>query len=227
MTRTKQLEELFVRWQEKHQFEIFCSDGIVNENQFGKKIPGVVFLLKDANVSAPEESNVVENLLATAKGEAPFGKMWKVLCMWAMIMENPQTTFSDCCNNKFEVKDSIRSYLNRIAVVNVCKEHGKGTNSQEEIDAKIASAVNKYYDFVKEEIDIIDPGIVVCCGTFPFVEDQYGFEDKALPSGAKYFFYKGIPYLEMMHPASRMGYREMFAYFKEVYSAFPLNPEKD
>ena len=227
MTRKKQLEELFAQWQEEHRFEIFCPDGIVNEKQFSKKIPGVVFLLKDANVSTPEESNVADNLLATANGEAAFGKMWKVLCMWAMIMENPKITFSDCCNSKFDVKDSIRSYLNRIAVVNICKEHGKGTNSQEEIDAKIASAVNKYYNFVREEIDIIDPSLVVCCGTYPFVVDQYDFEDKTLPSGAKYFFHKDIPYLEMMHPACRMGYREMFAYFKEVYSAFHLNPNKD
>ena len=227
MTKKKQLEDLFAQWQKDHQFEIFCPDGIVNGEQFGKTIPGVVFLLKDANVSTKEESNVADNLLATAKGEAPFGKMWKVLCMWAMLIENPKLTFSDCCNSKFEVEDSIRSHLNRIAVVNVCKEHGKGTNTQKEIDAKIAIAVSKYYDSVKEEIDIIAPGLVVCCGTYPFVEGQYDSKSKTLPSGAKYFFHKGIPYLEMMHPASRTGYREMFAYFKEVYSAFPLNPDKD
>ena len=103
-----------------------------------------------------------------------------------------------------------------MAVVNICKEHGKGVNEQEEIDAKIADAVSNYYEFVQKEIDIIAPEIVICCGTYPFIQKCYQVEDRVLPSGARYFIDGGKIYLEMPHPAIRISYQIMFAYFKEV-----------
>ena len=124
-----------------------------------------------------------------------------------------------------ELQDSLKLYLNRIAIVNVCKEHGKGTNTQEEIDAKIAGAVHRYYDFVKEEIDIIEPALVVCCGTYPFIQNEYNEENKICSSGAKHFFNKDRLYIEMMHPASRLSYPVLFAYFKEVLSEFKITAD--
>ena len=145
--------------------------------------------------------------------------MWKVLCMWTKSLEDKTISFADCCNERFEVRDDIKSYLRQIAVVNVCKEHGKGTNIQEEIDAKIADAINQYYKYVQDEIAIVNPDVVVCCGTYHFIRGQYNSPEMVLPSGARCFSSDGRTYVEMMHPASRMGYREMFAYFKEVRSA--------
>lgn len=223
MTKTKELNKLFREWQDEFEFGIFCKDGIVDEENYGKGIPGVVFLLKDANVRIQEEADVCRNLLDTANGEQPFGKMWKVICMWTKILENPALRYSECCINGTDIDDSIKEYLKKIAVVNVCKEHGNGVNEHEEIDAKVAGAVEWYYDYTKKELDIIDPELVICCGTYPFIKKAYSVCDKTLPSGARYFIKDSKIFLEMCHPANRLRYSMLFAYFKEVYSDFDLN----
>ena len=222
MNRTDELKVLFGEWQNEHSFDIFCSDGIVDEENFGKDIPEVVFLLKDANVTSDEDSDVCANLLATAKGEKDFLKMWKVLCMWAKIMENPDIRFEDCCTDKGDINDEIRAYLSQIAVVNLSKEHGKDVNNQDELNAKLVSSVKKYYDFTRREIRVINPSIVVCCGTYYQIKDEYGVYDNVTPSGVRYFRGDGTIYLEMCHPAAYISYQMLFAFFKEVYSDFWL-----
>ena len=227
MAKNEQLEKLFLEWKSKHTFDIFCKDGIVDEKNFGKDIPRVVFLLKDANVENAEESNVCENLLDTANDNGKFGKMWKVICMWAKIMEDSSIRFLDCCDDNFEIKNSIRKYLKKIAVVNVSKEHGKGVNDQDELSAKLSKSLEQYYDYTKKELDIIEPDIVICCGTYHQILNQYHKPnrelcDKVLPSGARFFNQDGKIFLEMCHPGSYVSYQTLFAYFKEVYSDFAI-----
>lgn len=222
MSKVEQIEKLFKDWKTEHEFDIFCKDGIVDEKEFGKNLPEIVFLLKDANIEKKDESDVCKNLLDTANGKSNFGKMWKVLCMWAKITENPNTRFSDCCDDKFDIKDSLREYLKRFSVVNLSKEHGKGVNNQDELNAKLSKSVRNYYDYTRKEINIIDPSIVICCGTYHQILDEYEVYDKILPSGARYFNADGKIFLEMYHPGSYMSYSMLFAYFKEVYSDFEL-----
>jgi len=175
--------------------------------------------LKDANAEKPEESNVRNNLLNTANEESNFGKMWKVLCMWKRITEDPNISFKDCCDEKFEIDMSMCKYLKKIAVVNLAKEHGKGVNNQDELNNKLAKAVKQYYDYTQKELDIIEPDIVVCCGTYYHIRDQYeNCDEITLPSGAKYFTNDKTKFVEMYHPGSYTGYPVLFAYFKEVYS---------
>ena len=222
MTKTEQLNKLFEEWQDNHNFDIFCKDGIVDEKEFGKNLPEIIFLLKDANVGTENEADVCKNLLNTANGKSTFGKMWKVICMWAKITENPCARFADCCNDELDIKDSLREYLKKIAVVNISKEHGKGVNNQDELNAKLSKSVKQYYDYTRKEINTIDPSIVICCGTYHHILDEYGVYDKKLPSGARYFNADGKIFLEMYHPGSYISYSALFAYFKEVYSDFDL-----
>ena len=222
MKKTELINELFEKWESEHEFDIFCRDGIVDEKEFGNDIPEMLFLLKDANAENKEGSDVCKNLLETANGKNTFGKMWKVICMWAKIAENPNARYSDCCDDNRDIKDSLRKYLEKIAVVNVSKEHGKGVNNQDELNSKLNKSVKEYYDYTREEINIIDPSIVICCGTYHHILDEYGVYDKTLPSGARYFNADGRIFLEMCHPGSNISYPALFAYFKEVFSDFDL-----
>ena len=217
MGKTEALEKLFDELKAYHEFDIFCKDGIVDESEYGNGMPKIVYLLKDANVEKADEADICKNLIDTINGINNFGKMWKVICMWSRIAENPDCRFTDCCDDKFDVDDSIREYLKKIAVVNLSKEHGKGINDQDELSVKLAKSVERYYHFTKREIDIIDPDIVICCGTYHYVLGSYNVKDKVLPSGARCFEADGKLFVEMYHPASYISYPALFAYFKEVY----------
>ena len=222
MSKAQELNKLFGEWQKEHKFEVFCKDGIVDEDEFGKNMPEVVFLLKDANAENQDEADVCKNLSDTANYNSPFGKMWKVLCMWTKIIKEPEVRYSDCCDKNNKPKASMCEYLKNIAVVNLSKEHGKGTNKQSELDAKISDSMRDYYGYTTNELDIIDPVLVVCCGTYHYLLEKYGVYDKVLPSGARYFTKDSKIFLEMPHPGIRISYPVLFAYFKEVYSDLPL-----
>ena len=202
MTKMEQLNQLFKEWQEAYNFDIFGKDGIVDEKEFGINVPKIAFLLKDANVEKPEEADVCKNLSDTSDGINSFGKMWKVLCLWTKIAENPDSCFLDCCNEDMEIYDSVRKYLKKIAVVNLSKEHGKGVNNQDELTAKLSRSVRRYYNYTNKELDVIDPEIVICCGTYHHIIDEYNVKDKVLPSGARYFSANGKIFVEMCHPGS-------------------------
>ena len=98
----------------------------------------------------------------------------------------------------------------------------KGVNDQDELSVKLSRAVDLYYHFTKKELDIIDPDIVVCCGTYYHILRQYGAIEEVLPSGARCFSANGKIFVEMCHPGSYISYPVLFAYFKEVYSDLHL-----
>ncbi|MBR5479391.1 MAG: hypothetical protein IKU84_04370 [Clostridia bacterium] len=222
MSKTEKLNKLFDEWQDNFDFDIFCRDGIIDEENYGDGIPEVVFLLKDANLDSKEEADIRENLLKAAEGRAPLGQMWKVLCMWIKLMSKPDTRFAECLIDG-EIDDSIAEYLSKVAVVNLSKEHGTGRNDQGVLYEKLTASVRDYYEYTQKEIDIIAPELVVCCGTYHYIKEAHNVCDKSLPSGARYFVHCGRIYLEMCHPGRLlMGYKELFAYFREVYSDFDL-----
>ena len=45
MKKTKELNQLFEDWRSKHKFEIFCEDGIVDEEIYNGQKTKILFVL--------------------------------------------------------------------------------------------------------------------------------------------------------------------------------------
>lgn len=214
-------------------------DGVVNEEIFKKQAFPTLFLLKDANPEAYEDGNayVHRDLYNTANTINPKeiripSTTWRNVCRWAKIMDSYQSCESDCWTHtgEFDV-ENMRKYLNNIAVVNIKKTFGKGVNeNRDEYNIELADAVKDYFDLVNDEIELINPKVIICGGTFEYILPYY-FDDKKerkraikqLSSGARYFVIskngKDRIFLEFEHPGSRTSPKILFAYFKETYTA--------
>ena len=152
--------------------------------------------------------------------ETRFEKVWPILAYWTEAHKDVNKKFSECIS-KYElndVKDIDYSILSNTAIVNIKKTSGKSI-SEDEI---LKNAVKHYGDLIKKEIEIIDPRIVMCCGTFEYAKTIYNadiIED--LYCGAKFFKRqikdKEVYFIEFVHPSCRVTKAATFAYAKAVF----------
>lgn len=76
---------------------------------------------------------------------------------------------------------------------------------------------------VRNEISLIAPKVVVCCGTYEYAKALYkeiSVTETQMACGAHYFMHKGICFLEFIHPTQygAAAKRSLtYAYAKEVF----------
>ncbi|GEM_PF-2643893 len=204
-------------------------DGIVDESVYLKQKTKILFLLKDGNNPILHDGNGCTYLdlrntayssMATDTKMSRMYPMWRVMCMWIRIIEEPNCTFNDCLNSKnmFDV-DGMRILLSHIATVNVKKTAGAGSCPD-----NLLNEAFSYFPLIKHEIELINPDyVIVCCGHMDFISEQYGCELKTLSNGKRYFRYGGKNFVEMIHPgAFYMSYKNRFQLFAETYQELVL-----
>jgi hypothetical protein len=111
--------------------------------------------------------------------------------------------------------------LKATGVINIKKTHGESESIPEELLSCSKNPQNQ--DLIKKEIEILEPRLVVCGGTFEYakiINQIAQKETHTLSTGTKYFVNKSAYFIEFVHPAIRIETRIIFAYFKEMYHAF-------
>lgn len=215
---------------DEYDSNVLVYDGIVDEDHFSHQSEKILFLLKDGNEPFPHEELGNQgctylDFQKALKCDYPakdFYRMWRVMCLWTRIIEDPNFCLSDCYdkNTGFSV-DNMREYLSHIATVNIKKLAGIGTNSKNKAtsyDKKLRKAVSSYYPLIKEEISLIKPTLVICGGTFEFIQNQYSEKPKQLSTGKRYFTHEGCDYLEFVHPSAFYSYEKFYCDFKNSYN---------
>ena len=191
-------------------------DGIVSEEQFGS----ILYLLKEANNSQKgpqaidyyETTNLIEETGTRAEEQVDSEpKHWPALCYWTEAFTNPDAAYAkakDCGGN-----------LKKLAIVTIKKTPGTGSPS----DRELKSAVKNYGSVLQEEIALIKPKLVVCCGVFEYAKSIFGVAEEdilELDSGAKCFVVKqnrrNVVFLEFFNPALRISKPAIFAYAKSI-----------
>lgn len=141
------------------------------------------------------------------------GTMWRVICMWARIVEDEGFGLTDCFDDKGYHVDDMRGYLKNIAIVNIKKTAGESSCPTTELE----KAVNGYFCLIQQQIECISPSLIVCCGTFEVVRDYLKNKATDIQDYGDYFIYNGRGYLKAPHPANRRSYQTNFDEFKKVY----------
>lgn len=153
--------------------------------------------------------------------ETRFEKVWPILAYWSEAYYDIDKKFKECVS-KYEVKeikDIDYSILSNTAIVNIKKTSGKSI-SEDEI---LKKAVDCYGTLIEEEISIIEPNIVMCCGTFVYAKTIYNVNDiEYLDCGAGYFKKlienKEVYFIEFVHPSCRVTKAATFAYAREIFA---------
>ena len=194
--RSAELEKLFEEWQERHESENcssenisksnFIPDGIIDEASYMQSPKKILFIAKEA--ACLKKGNTIEKNFEIAQNDG----FW---CRRVVLGEEGGTRFSSglallanaILNENFETPEKDISALRYVAFMNINKRGGF-TSCQ---TRRLAAYVKKYKDLIDQEIRIISPDIIVCCGMG--VRGRLSGVDSC----------KSLPVLEVYHPSAR------------------------
>jgi hypothetical protein len=212
MSKTEELNELFAEWQMKEDYRNnFFSDGIVDEDTWLSTSPQILYIAKEVHEQKYYKDGTlitgwsIAELLQREAKKSTWDKnltySWANIIVWTHGITNGYCYFKSSQHNYKENKENLL----KCAVLNLKKSRG---SSQADY-AAIERAANGDKELILREIGIIDPDIIICCGTFDIIANLLGERSKLAletgkqcivwnaPSGAKYTF------IQHYHPNAR------------------------
>lgn len=175
MDKTRELENLFKKWEEngsyssKGQRGQFIKDGIVCLKRYEKSAVKVLFVLKDTNDANPQiyyERGICEEVVLSDNS----GASWNRISEWARALVLGEENFLEAnCLKKEEIdeedeKDGLRKYFKKIAIMNLKKASGKGSIGYKELEPYVIKDVEN----IRKEIEIISPDVIIACSSDVF-----------------------------------------------------------
>lgn len=145
------MRELFARWrQARPEYVQFNEDGIVNVERWENIMLSkrTLFLLKETNDLNGSLAEFLRN-----GGNSKYYRTWNNVARWTEVLISGRVMEKV---SRQELHDSLQ----QIAVMNVKKQAGNARARKEEIFA----AASKDREFLQEEIQKINPSIIVTCG---------------------------------------------------------------
>jgi len=217
-TKTKQLKELFENWK-KAQIEEneehwqnktrgnttyiskrqFCEDGIINEDFFEKEPKKVLFISNEANDDYEAHRNRIET--SRIKDFQEYYKDKEIENEWGGKLRERV-----CALYKVIIKDyDIPEHLvaEKFAFMNINKRGG-GKNIADEnwkrgYENHIEEYCKYYADYIKKEIEIIDPDIIIWLGAKSYDMNLHIKYLGAVKKEDGRVFINDIPVIRMWH----------------------------
>lgn len=201
-SKTKKLNELFEKWKQKQSYgdSGFVPDGIIDENYWINTSRRVLFLMKEynANHKSASDASIRENCDDFRK--VVRDRPWLEVGRWAYGLQN----VTDKNIPSFE--DADKNYeiaCKSSAILNLKKVAGRGIANEE----KILEVAKEDLELINEELVIIQPNVVICCGTFLIVKEIIlpEFEHiKAVDHPySRCYPLRNSPWIDYTHPSAR------------------------
>lgn len=161
-----ELDNLFEEWKEKHKsagHKYFISDGIVNEAEWENVSPKICFFLKEAYSRDGSSWSLTKWI-----NNGALVRMWNKVAEWTNGLLH---TTSDFIPKYSYIDDKTKSKcLKSISIVNTKKSDGLSNSDWNDLlfyaqdDSKL----------LKQEIDLINPDIIICGYTGSLLRVVYG-----------------------------------------------------
>ena len=148
-------KRLFDIWEEKYPGRV-NQDGIVDPDEYTRARFRLLFLLKEVNLKDDDDSFDVR--LFCHGGGRP--ETWDNIARWTQGILQLETDFPWADLDK-DNDMRRREYLPRICAVNVKKIAGRHTAN----GRAIAEVVAEDRELLRQQIELYQPEILICCGT--------------------------------------------------------------
>ena len=221
MSREEELAKLMKDWHDAIGKEnYFNPDGIVDpaswdEQDAGKK---VLFVLKETNElkgdseKDPKSVSLVEHLM---KPSAPskYGSMWPRIAEWWHAIY-----YNNDAYHWYETQEA-QKILKNVAVMNLKKTPGSAQAKEDDV----VQHIKDHWERIQQEIDLIDPDIIVFCGTWWMIQQAHQEYKNAISElrFAKMTFPpnsgKTRLLIEYWHPAARYPTIVMYYGIQGIY----------
>lgn len=198
------MNQLFKEWKKvaHHKGNIFVEDGIIDYDKWTKS-KKILFLLKEAY---SEEGSVGDWKLSylincNEDNWVENNKHYFMLSMWSFVLSSPETPLPDYLH---EIFSQGYEYLLSSAVINIKKSNGASTSS----DSDIRKYAQLDKEFLKKQIEIISPEIILCGNTCIDLMNSIFEYPKTSDYGDLYaseycFKYKDMTIIDYWHPSRK------------------------
>jgi len=211
---SERLQELYQGYLSQNEHFVPC--GVVNEEVYEASSPKLVFLLKEVNDRRQERGwsmvgflrKQVERGLNGQHMEHP--QTWKVIGVWSYAIHNNFPRYGDINTVQIAARG-----LRCIGMTNLKKSGGGGVAN----NRVIREHAERMRELWKLELEIMNPDIVICCGTFGIVAPLLGLTGSKMATGYYYSPWKhgsgSSLLISTYHPASRVKKDKLYAFLKE------------
>lgn len=213
MNKTQQLDELFIKWENEMAGYRgpFLKDGIINEEQWGKTSPKILFITKEANQSYKPCKGDFRQDWCNKLTDYIFAYR---IAEWSFGILNNFPPFEEIYCDK-NLKNNT---LQKISFMNVKKIGGIGLSSEADIREHFTK--NKLY--IIEEIEIINPDIIILGLSFDETYHNNLYQDiNWITSGynVKIGKYNNIRFIDFYHPSVRFSPSATYSLLQNVYQS--------
>lgn len=204
--RDERLQQLMTEWKNTSGYPFFCEDGILIEQAWDAAPVKIMFLLK-------ETYRHFINIKGKELGPRGTSKtFWRRMRMWTHIIE---THFQGSVAPFAEVLKIKEEPNKKIAYVNIKKnaekqEYNKEANSSP-VNIHHYAREDAYQ--LSKQIRLIDPSVIVCCGTHEFTQHFLLNQVAVKP---KVFRHERTYLLDMGHLSQRGGYEKNYNQLVEM-----------
>ena len=196
-----QIDDLFDRWSKNYgDGDNFVKDGVINESKYNKASKKILFITKEPNDPNKEGTDYREWWNEGMQYTFSYR-----IAEWAYGILNDFPAYDNIwpkSNGKYD--DSLAlAAIQSIAFMNVKKSGGKGYSLENEINEYI----KRDFQFIHEEIDIINPDIILIGMSWTSTVDLLFPGVKWFPSGYATVLgrHKNSKIIDFYHPSSRGG----------------------
>jgi hypothetical protein len=214
-SKTEQLNSLFERWRQFYgeSTKAFAEDGIINEVAWANASPKVLFLLKETNDYCGDLRKLIPKYW---KGSWPNVGRWTYGIHKIAAGHFP--SFIEASR-----PENYKSAGESSAIMNLKKLTGKDQSKMEEI----RSFAQQDKDFIREEVDIIQPDIVVCGATFGIAKGIIsGLDCKPIDPDRKCFKLGETVWIDYCHPTARFRHDMMYYTLIAIYQNYLKSIDK-
>lgn len=206
MSKTEELKRLFDEWQHHKQDPAdFYGDGILDENEWEKVSPKILYVLKEVDETSDIVYSITNMLAETVKADKwdkGFTPTWANVIRWTHGLTESVTAYHPVMHDFI----SLKRVLLKCATLNLKKTRGRAAA----VADQVGQAAGDDKDWIMREIAVIDPDIIICCGTFDIVKWRVFHKDTpehVLRSGNRCFkgrcVGKDYIFFNHYHPNSR------------------------
>ena len=158
---------LMNEWSENHyskRLRNFISDGAVNADVYEKSSPKICFFLKEAY----SKNDNGDWCLTDWLNNGALTRMWSAVAEWTYGIRN--TTTTNICPKPHLASQEKTDLLKSIAVVNIKKSNGNVKSDY----ADLLDYAKTDLKFLKRELDILKPDVIVCGNNSSLLRLIYG-----------------------------------------------------
>ena len=196
----QKLEKLFDKWAEKHEKKLsaeepyfieheppygkFIRDGIVNPDKWAIQEPKICFVMPEAGgYDDVEKYPNGHDLAAQWNEKGVFTKLMFKFAVWVQAVYD--SFFDPVPYVKKSIVDQQNDLIRAVAIGNVKKSDGQKVPQLE----SVSKFAHEDATELRKEIELINPDVLLCCGTFRYLVGTPSEEEKSKRK-RNFVFYK-------------------------------------